>query len=60
MTTFHIYAPTCGYCGDFLSPEEREFNLQMFSDVINLPALCGYKLLCIACYNDDLPDPIPR
>jgi hypothetical protein len=29
----------------------------MFSDVINLPALCGYKLLCIACYDDTAPDP---
>ena len=54
MTRFHLYAPTCGWCGTFLTPTEREANLVCLSFVLVSPAWdLPIRLLCAACYHDD-------
>jgi hypothetical protein len=54
VTRFHIYAPTCGFCGTFLTDIEREANLTCCSPVIACPSWASpIRLLCATCYHGD-------
>ena len=57
MPIFHVFAPTCSWCGAFLTPGEREGNLLVMSSMIVHGFPGGMRLCCGACYEDEMPDP---
>ena len=60
MTTFPITSPTCGYCGVFLWPLEREGSLRMFSFALVTEWPLPLRLCCATCIEDEAPAPGDR